>query len=303
MFRPFIIAASLLSIIACVSLLFGQTPAGQSAPAQNSNSPAQNRNASSSSDNSNARRQNEVTTPSGRNLTAAQVAESVVYIFGTRPGLKQVRSKGFEHGRIVRTNADGHTEESTYDRRFIRGERTEQDRIRLDQKTPTIEYSLIYGSGKIWGMINGSAFTPRREATVDFLSDMWHGIDALLRYQENGSKIELAGREKRQGIDLYILDVTDTQARKTRFYVSARTARVLWLEYEEPAVEDGHVVKYQRRFYDYRYAQGTLVPFRSVLYEDGHQTQENNIMTITYGVRLEESLFENPENPTTASQP
>ncbi|OLE54543.1 MAG: hypothetical protein AUG51_07615 [Acidobacteria bacterium 13_1_20CM_3_53_8] len=306
MFRPLIIAASLLSLLACGSLLFVQNGAAQqSTSAQNNNAPASNANTSTRQNNSNssAQRPNENNNPSARNATAEQVAEYAVFIYGTRPGLKQIRSKGVEHGRNIRTGSDGRTEESIYDRRFIRGERTEQDRIRLDQKTPTLEYSLIYGSGKLWGLINGATFTPRHETTVDFLSDMWHGIDALLRYKENGSKLNLVGREKRQGIDLYMLDVTDTQNRKTRFYVSSRTWRVLWLEYEEPATEGGPVVKYQRRFYDYRYAQGTLVPFRSVLYEDGHQTQENNIMTVTYGVRLENSLFENPENSTTASQP
>jgi len=295
----------MLSILAGVGLLFGQNSAGQVSSAQNSNSPAPNSNAPARSNrsNSNAQRPIENSNSSGRNLTADQVAESVIIIYGTRPGLKQVRSKGVEHGRTIRTASDGRTEESVYDRRFIRGERTDQDRIRLDQKTPTLEYSLIYGGGKLWGLINGAAFTPRQEATVDFLSDLWHGIDVLLRYQANGSKITLVGREKRQGIDLYVLDVTDAQSRKTRFYISARTARVLWLEYEEPAAEGGPLVKYQRRFYDYRYAQSTLVPFRSVLFEDGRQSQENNVMTVTYGVRLEDSLFQNPENSTTASQP
>jgi hypothetical protein len=50
-----------------------------------------------------------------------------------------------------------------------------------------------------------------------------------------------------------------------------------------------------RRFYDYRTAQGTLVPFRIVFLEDGKQSQETRVMTVTYGVKMEESLFQNPD--------
>jgi hypothetical protein len=58
-----------------------------------------------------------------------------------------------------------------------------------------------------------------------------------------------------------------------------------------------------RRFYDYRYAQGTLVPFRSVLFEDGKQSQETHVSTITYGVKLDESLFKNPDAPQVSVNP
>ena len=38
-------------------------------------------------------------------------------------------------------------------------------------------------------------------------------------------------------------------------------------------------------------AQGTQVPYRTVLLEDGKQTIETRILTITYGVKMEDSLF------------
>jgi len=98
--------------------------------------------------------------------TAEQVVESVILIYGTRPGLEQIRRNGVEKGRLTRTNTEGNIEESEYERRFIRGENLEKDKIRLDQKLPTMEYSLIYGDGKLWGLINGAAFTPRQDATA-----------------------------------------------------------------------------------------------------------------------------------------
>ncbi len=42
-------------------------------------------------------------------------------------------------------------------------------------------------------------------------------------------------------------------------------------------------------------AQGTLVPYRTVLLEDGKQTQETRILNVTYGIKLDDALFKSPE--------
>jgi hypothetical protein len=236
-------------------------------------------------------------------VTAEQIAEGVIYAYGSRTALEQIRRNGVERGRLTRISNDGRTEEASYERRFIRGASMDKDKVRLDQKLPTIEYSLLYGDGRMWGIINGSAFTPREDATVEFQSQLWHGLDALLRYKENGSQLTLGGKEKQNGVEFYIIDVTDKEKRHTRYYISTRTLRVIWLEYEEP-VAGGTPVKYMRRFYDYRTAQGTLVPYRTVFFEDGKQTQETRVMTVTYGIKMEDSLFQNPDapQPTSARQ-
>ena len=77
-------------------------------------------------------------------FTAEQVVESVILIYGTRPALEQIRRNGVERGRITRYTTEGNTEETSYERRFIRGESLDKDKIRLDQKLPTMEYSLIF---------------------------------------------------------------------------------------------------------------------------------------------------------------
>jgi hypothetical protein len=227
-------------------------------------------------------------------LTAEQVAELTVLVYGSRPVLAQIRRNGVERGRITRFLTDGKTEEVTYERRFIRGESADKDKIRLDQKMPTMEYSLIFGEGRLWGVINGAAFTPRQEAADDFLSQHHHSVESLLRYKENGATINLVGKDKKKGLDLYVLDLTDKEKRITRYYISARTFHVLWLEYEE-ASPGGAALKYSKRFADYRYAQSTLVPYRTILMEGGKQTQETRILTVTFGVKVDDTLFKNPQ--------
>ena len=107
----------------------------------------------------------------------------------------------------------------------------------------------------------------------------------MLRYKENESKIELGERTKRMGVELIVMDVTDKKGGKVRYFISARSFRIMFLEYEENGVT------YTRRFYDYRNVQGTLVPYRTVLLKKDETVEETSIGTITYGQRVDEGLF------------
>ncbi len=244
--------------------------------------------------------QNPPATKPGPNSTPTgeQVAESVIYIYGNTGGravLEQIRRNGIERGRISRTTGEGRTEEATYERRFVRGADTTKDKIRVDQKMPTMEYSLVYGDGRLWGIINGATFTPRQDAAASFMSQQWHSIDALLRYKENSATVNYVDKVKQKGIEIYVVDLIDKEKRSTRYYVSVKSLHVLWLEYEEPPEPGSAPVRYTRRFHDYRYAQNTLLPYRQVLLADGKQLQETYVSSVTYGVRLEDTIFQNPE--------
>jgi hypothetical protein len=229
------------------------------------------------------------------NLTAEQVAETVVLIYGSREGLKQIRRTGVERGRVTRLNGEGKSEEISYERVFKRGESFDKDKIRLDQRLASLEYSLIYNEGRVIGVLKGSTFTPRQQDVATILLDRAHGIDALLRYKESGSSIKYVGKDSQKGLELWILELTDKDSRATRYSISAKTGRILWLDYEEPAEAGSAPVKYRRTYHDYRVVQGTLVPYRSVLYAGDRQLEESRLLTMTYGVKLEDSVFQNPD--------
>ena len=53
-------------------------------------------------------------------------------------------------------------------------------------------------------------------------------------------------------------------------------------------------MKYQRKFLDYRAVQQTLAPYRTILFEDGRQSQETNVLTITYGAKINDAIFKSP---------
>lgn len=225
-------------------------------------------------------------------LTAEQIVETsiVTYAFPTgRLRMDQIRKTASERGTLKIMNADGNFDTATYQRWALRGEDSSKEKIRLDQEYATANYALVRTDEKIFGIYKGSEFVPREDAAKAFENRTVRGLDALLRYKENGSTLELAGREKKLGVDFYLIDLTDKAGRKTRFFVSVKSFRVMMLEYEENGI------KYLRKFYDYNYAQGTLFPYHSVLYADGKIIEDLQVGTITYGQKVDEGLFARKE--------
>lgn len=234
--------------------------------------------------------------------TAEQVAETVIIYAGSRQALEQIRRNGVERGKLSRTKNDGQIEVLPYERKFIRGASSANEKIRIDYKVPTGDYSIVYSDGEVWGLLNGTVFTPRVDAMLYMLSEHWHGPEALLRYKENGSTLKLIGKEKQKNLDLWVLEVIDKENRATRYYISGRLWRILWLEYEEPSAGGGDPIKYRTEFHDYRPAQSTLVPYRITIFRDGEQILEAVVSTVSYAVKIENSLFENPEKPVASQE-
>ena len=70
---------------------------------------------------------------------------------------------------------------------------------------------------------------------------------------------------------------------------------MLWLEYEEASEPNATPVKYTQTFHDYRAPQNTVMPYRLVLWADGKQIQETRVLSVTFGLKLEDSVFRNPD--------
>lgn len=225
---------------------------------------------------------------SKKEVEGMRIAETSIVVysgFTGRSGLNRIRKTTTEFGKMELTNPDGTKTEAYYERRILRGESLNKERIRIDQTFPSAKYALIYNDDKIFGMFNKTSFTPREDASKSFQNKIWHGLEALLRYRENGSKVIFEKEEKILGVNYFVITVTDKENRTTTFYTSKKSLRVLMLEYESEGV------KFRRKFYNHNYAQGTLVPYRTVLWADDKWIEESEIKTITYGQIVGEELF------------
>ncbi len=220
--------------------------------------------------------------------TGFQVAESTILIYSNlrgRLGLNQIRKTTVEVGKLEVTNGDGTIVKSSYEQRVLRAKDLKKERVRINRKLPDAEYSMVYDGKKVFGLYNNSVFTPRDDALSAFRNRIWHGLEALLRYNENGSKVKLEKRETVMGVDFYVISVTDKEKRVTTFYVSKKSFRVMMLKYEVGGI------KFRRKFYDHNYAQGTLVPYRTVLWANEKIVEEKKISTVTYGQPIGEEIF------------
>ena len=270
-FKPSAIVALLIVLVCGAG--FGQQPAEQKTEQNDEKKPTAN---AASKD------------PT-KNPTADVVAESVIFVYGLGGGrqtLNQIRKTALERGKINVLDGEGKTTQVTYQRWTQRAETLSKEKIRFDQEFPNARYALVFNEEKIFGVVDDQVFVPRDDASKAFENQIVHGLEALLRYKENESKVELiGGKEKIFGVEYFILDVTDKQSRKTRFYISAKSFRVMMLDYEQEGV------KYRRKFYDYNYAQGTLVPFRTTLWAGDKMIEETEVGTITFGQKIDEALF------------
>lgn len=274
--------ASFLVVLVCTAVFGQQTGDKKSADEKNSDQKSSSKTDEKRQPNAQSLRD------MAKNPTADVVAESVIFVYGLGGGratLNQIRKTALERGKLSVVNSEGKTDKATYQKWTQRADTLNKEKIRLDQQYPKANYALVFSDQKIFGIVGDQVFTPRDDASKAFENQIIHGLEALLRYKENESTLTLNGKDKIFGVEYYILDVTDNQSRKTRFYVSTKSFRVMMLDYEDQGV------KYRRRFYDYNYAQGTLFPFRTTLYAGDKMIEETEVGTVTFGQKIDETMF------------
>ncbi len=224
-------------------------------------------------------------------LTAEQLAEVVIIAYGGRTELQQVRTSGNEDGNIKLTAEDKDIV-GRITRKFLRKDNAApQDLTRIDVELPTQKLTFGFNGFTVWAARDGVNFTPSGEAETSFLASLEHNYDALLRYKEQGSTLERAGMNSIVGIDTEVLDLTHKDGSKTRYFISAKTYRILHLEYELKLHPDEPATKFRESFFDFRPIQNTLVPTKSILFENGKQIQEIQITQAKYHANLEEEQF------------
>lgn len=222
-------------------------------------------------------------------LTAEQLAEYVIFAYGGRSGLAQVRTNGIEEG-IIKLATDDKEIEGRITRRFLRRDEGLQDLTRVDVKLPTQEITFGYNGFTVWAARDGVGFSPTKEIENSFLASVIHNYDALLRYKELGATLEKIGSDSIVGIDTEILELTHKDGSKTRFFISSKSYHILHLEYEAQ-LEGDKPTKFRESFYDFRAIQNTLVPTKVLLYENDKMIQEIRITQAKYHNNFVEETF------------
>ena len=252
-----------------------------------------------------ARKQEEVRAAQAKLSPAEVIAEYAIIAYGGRKQIETARAAIQETGTI-RLATDQGDLTGNYLLRSIRKEKSWLDLLRVDlelaaadsqsQNTPPIKYVIGFNGASVWSAQNGQYVSPRAGADVAFRAQLTHEYMALLRYKEDGSKLEIVGPEKVVGVDTNVVELTTPDGEKTRFWLSTKTYRILHCEYELKLAEGQPPTKYRLDYYYTPFSnavvQNTLLPVRREMKQDGKFVQEVKVTSATYSAKLEPEIFQ-----------
>jgi hypothetical protein len=231
------------------------------------------------------------------------IVELAIIAYGGRKQLETVRTAIQEEGTI-RLATDQGDMTGDFNLRMMRREKSWQDLLRVDLNlTPPgqeprpgsgVKYTIGFNGASVWSAQNNQYVTPKPEAEAAFRAQLTREYMTLLRYKEDGSKIELIGPETVVGLDTNVVDLTTPNGEKTRFWISTKSYRVLHSEYELKLADAQTGTKYRISYYytPYRVVQNTLVPVRRVMTQDGKFVQEIILTNIVYSAKLDPEVFQ-----------
>ena len=233
------------------------------------------------------------------------MVEIAIIAYGGRKQLETARANIQELGTI-RLATDQGDLAGNYNLRSSRREKSWQDLLRVDlelnppdtdetsAKPPAVKYVIGFNGASVWSAQNNQYITPRPDADAAFRAQLTHEYTALLRYKEDGSKIELIGPETVVGLDTNVIELTTPEGEKTRFWLSTKSYRILHAEYQMKLAGDQPATKYRISYFytPPKVVQNTLVPTRRVMTQDGKFVQEITLTNVIYSAKLDPEIFQ-----------
>jgi hypothetical protein len=240
-------------------------------------------------------------TPQVQLTPAETIAEFVIIAYGTRAALQVARANIQEEGTIKLVTETGNIT-GNYNLRQSRREKSSQDLLRVDleltvPETPSnkpIKYIIAYNGASVWSAQNDQYRNPAPEAEAAFQAQLTHDYTSLLRYKEDGSTLEMKKPETVVGVECNVLEMTSPDGSKTTYWISAKTYRILHLEYLLPLAQGQKPIKYRVSYFytPFRVIQNTLVPTRRVMTQDGKLVQEVTITQFNYSSKFDAEIFQ-----------
>ena len=237
-------------------------------------------------------------------LSPAEVlAETVIFAYGSRQALQAARASISEKGTIRVATEQGDLN-GNFTLRRIQKDKSWQDLFRTDLEIETpesaqrggtpakLKFTMTFNGASVWGAQNEQYISPSPESELAFRSQLVHDYTTLLRYKEDGSKLEIVGPETVEGIDTQAMDLTLPTGEKTKFWISSKSYRILYLEYDIK-LPNGSTskVRVKYKYAPYKVVQNTLVPARRVMEQDGKFVQEITLNQVVYSAKLDPDIF------------
>ena len=210
---------------------------------------------------------------------------------------KKVFNTGREEGRITIATTNGELD-GEFMRRYSFGPKASQDRVRLDiifgtNETPDkqLRYTLTYNGASVWAAQANKYITPDAAAAAAFKASIVNDYTALFRYEEEGATLARLPKTKIQGLELEVVEMTRADGSKVRFFISLKSYKILHVEYDVVLVEGQNPTNFRETYSDWRVTQEVLVPGKRTLRQNNQIVQTIDLLTSSYGMTHEDSVF------------
>lgn len=234
--------------------------------------------------------------------SAEAVVERAIAGYGSRAALYTIQRNGTLRANVKFISPEG-TREGKSITRFIRKQRLNEDLLMVELELPQTKYIIGFDGKETWAIQDGELHQPSPEAVRAFRNTHEHSHEALLRYKENGSKLEYVGSNKLGTLELDIIDLISPTGIRTRYEVSRKTGHILYINYEDKPMPNAEAVKYRLYFKDFRVIQNTLIPYETQVFQNGQLVEERKIVESVFNVQMDEKAFkaENAGKPIEAT--
>ncbi len=233
-----------------------------------------------------------------KNPKPEEVVEKSILAYGSRDAIYAIQRNGILRALVKFITPEGAREGKTTTK-FIRKQKLEEDLVMIELELPDTRYTIGFDGKDTWSIHNGEIQKPSEQETKTFRAGQEHSYDAILRYKENNSKLEYVGTKRLGTFDIDIIDLISPAGVRTRYEISRRTYRILYLSYEERPDPNSEPVTYRINFKDFTPVQNTLVPYETLVFQNGKLVEERKIVEAAFNVQLDEKAFkaENANKP------
>ena len=224
------------------------------------------------------------------------VVERSIIFYGSRAALYGIQRNGTLRALIKFYTSDGIREGKSVTK-FIRKGKLGEDLTMIEIDVPgSPRYTIGYDGQETWAIQDGEIQKPTAEVTEQFRTANEHSYEALLRYKENGAKLEFAGTNKLGTLEMYLVDMISASGIKTRYEISSRTGRIIYSNYEDSKTPP---VKYRLYYKNFKPVQNTLVPYEYQVFQDGKLIEERTLIEAVFNIQLDDKDFkvENANKP------
>jgi len=225
-----------------------------------------------------------------KNPKPEDVVEKAILAYGSRAAIYSVQRNGLLKA-LVKFNTPEGTREGKSTTKFIRKQKMAEDLRMIELDLPQTKYLIGFDGKDMWSIHDGQVQKPSEQEIRAFRAGHEQSYDAILRYRENNSKLEYVGSNRLGTLDLDIIDLISPEGVRTRYEISRRSFHILYISYETKPDPNAEPVKYRINFRNFTPVQNTLVPYETLVFQDGRLVEQRKIVEAVFNIQLDEKSF------------